>query len=89
MLLGTRDGETITADDKPRLDGQMLAVFNAMADGEWHAPRELERLTASGWASVGARLRDLRKPRFGGYNVERRSLGNGFFEYRLLLAVKA
>lgn len=37
-------------------------------------------------ASVSARLRDLRKPRFGSYTVERRRRGSGrrgLFEYRV------
>ena len=36
-------------------------------------------------AGISARLRDLRKPRFGGYTVERRRVDGGLFEYRILL----
>lgn len=89
MLLGTRDGETITAEDRPRLDGQMLRVYEAVKDGRWHVPDELEETTGDGWSSINARLRDLRKPKFGGYQVERESRGGGLFAYRLNVEVKA
>ena len=39
-------------------------------------------------ASISARLRDLRKPRNGGYVIERRRRGEaakGIFEYRMVL----
>ena len=83
MLSGDRDGETFTAADRPRLDGQMLRVYEAMRDGQWHTARELEAITGDNWASISARCRDMRKSRFGGYNVERRSEGGGVFSYRL------
>ena len=34
-------------------------------------------------ASISARLRDLRKTKFGAYNVERRYVVNGLWEYRV------
>lgn len=83
MLSGDRDGATFTEADRPRLDGQMLRVYEVMSDGEWHTARELESLTGDNWASVSARCRDLRKPRFGGYHVERRNDGGGVFAYRI------
>lgn len=83
MLAGTRDGATITAEDRPRMDGQMARVYEALADGHWHQPDELEAVTGDNWASIGARLRDLRKERFGGYNIERESRGDGVFAYRI------
>lgn len=78
------DGETYEpARDETRLNVQLRAVRDLMADGKW---RTLERIaTATGHpeASVSARLRDLRKPRFGGHTVERRYVGDGLWEYRL------
>ena len=83
MLAGDRDGETFTAADRPRLDGQMLRVYEAMSDGKWHRVEDLEESTGDNWASISARVRDLRKQKFGGYNVERRSDGGGVFSYRM------
>lgn len=72
-------------DDK-RLTGQMLRVFNAMKDGVWRTLGEIESLTGDPQASISAQLRHLRKPRFGGFIVEKRPRGersNGLFEYRI------
>lgn len=88
MLEGVRDGATFDRDrDGARLNAQAQRVFDAMRDGEWHTPEELERLTGDNWASVSARARDFRKSRYGGFTVERRSVGHGLWEYRLLLPV--
>lgn len=86
-LDGPRDGETFSpADDTDRLNAQMKRVYDALADGQWHGREEIERLTGDNWASASARARDLRKPRFGGHNVERRAMGHGLWEYRLVLS---
>lgn len=88
-LLGRRDGATYSVDDEVRLNGQMLAVFRAMRDGEWRTLHWISRSASmsSGRhcseASVSARLRDLRKPQFGSHVVERRHVGDGLWEYRL------
>ena len=42
---------------------------------------------AASEASVSARLRDLRKPRFGGHTVERRRRTQSVWEYRLEVMV--
>lgn len=70
-------------EDRPRLRGRMRAVFRAMKDGEWWTLNELCEL---GGVPTGtsSRLRDLRKPQFGGYNIQRRMMG-GVNRYRLKL----
>ena len=82
-------GETFDpASDTKRLNRQCLAVFNLMRDGRWRTPEEIEATTGIGWASASARLRDLRKPRFGGFLVDRQPKGDaarGLFQYRLRL----
>ena len=69
--------------DQERLTGQLLRTWEAMCDGQWHTPADLEEQTGDGWASISARLRDLRKHKFGGHEVKRRRVGGGLFEYRL------
>lgn len=79
------DGATFNeALDQGRLSHQFQAVFSLMSDGAWRTPAQMEAATGFNWASIGARLRDCRKPKFGGHVVERRRLGGGLFEYRLL-----
>jgi hypothetical protein len=85
---GDRDGATYVAPfDRDRLNRQARAVFDAMADGLWHTLSELSYATGAPEASVSARLRDLRKPRFGALEVERRRDGDaaGTWLYRLNL----
>tara|TARA_R110000822_G_scaffold24990_3_gene75874 strand:+ start:189 stop:470 length:282 start_codon:yes stop_codon:yes gene_type:complete len=81
------DGETFEYEfDASRLGKQLKRVYGIMSDGRWRIPREMELLTGDNWASIGARLRDLRKEKFGGFGVERRARGErtqGLFEYRL------
>jgi hypothetical protein len=61
--------------------------------GQWWTLNELAAAVESAMgrrvseASISARLRDLRKPQFGGYIVLRRAVGgsgHGLFEYRVL-----
>ncbi len=90
----TFDGKTYDpALDEKRLKRQLGRVYEVMRDGQWRSLAELRTETC--WhrevgedteASLSARLRDLRKDRFGGYVVEHRRRGDpksGLFEYRL------
>jgi hypothetical protein len=77
------DGETYDRErDYGRLVSQLHRVQAIMADGNWHTLDELAGKTGGSPAAVSARLRDLRKPKFGGHEVIRRYLGNGLWEYR-------
>ena len=55
-------------------------------DGGWMSLREIADLTNYGEASISAQIRNLRKPRFGGYVVLKRRRGavtSGAWEYRI------
>jgi len=78
------DGDTIeAARDESRLKAQLVRVSRLMADGKWRTLNQIACLTHDPPASVSARLRDLRKEKFGGYLVERRYLSKGLFTYRV------
>lgn len=80
------DGETYDEErDRERLGAQLRRVFAAMADGKWRSLYEISIATGDPVQSISARLRDLRKPRFGEHGVMRRNVANGLFEYRLIL----
>lgn len=82
-LFGDRDGETYQPTrDRERLNRQMKLVYLAMLEGDWHTLHQLAATTGCPEASVSARLRDLRKPRFGAHIIERRYAGHGLWEYR-------
>lgn len=72
--------------DQQRLGKQLMRVKKLMMDNRWRTLQEIERVTGYPQASISARLRDLRKKRFGSYEVLRRRHGEaarGLFEYRL------
>jgi len=71
--------------DRTRLSAQYQRVFDLMRDGQARTLEQIERTTGDSSASVSARLRDMRKPAFGGHTVERKHLGAGLFAYRLVL----
>ena len=74
------------ARDCARLGDQMAAVLSVMADGKWRTLADIASETNAPEASVSARLRDLRKPRFGGHTVNREFLRRGLFRYQLVVA---
>lgn len=72
--------------DRDRLNAQLARVYDLMVDGRWRTLAEIETATGDPQASVSARLRDLRKRKFGGFTVERRRRGEakmGIWEYRV------
>ena len=84
------DGDTYD----PALDGVRLGTLLAdvravMSDGQWMTVTEVRDKIGRGTeTSVSARIRDLRKRKFGGHTVESRRRGNhrdGLWEYRLTL----
>lgn len=78
------DGETFEEKrDSLRLNAQLRRVRDLMLDGEWRTLAEIGGRLGIPEASASARLRDLRKERFGNYDVERRNLGGGSWVYRV------
>lgn len=89
------DGATyVPKHDRERLTGQIERVFDAVKAGDWltldEIQQRIERVTGQRdpHASISAQLRHLRKPKFGGYTVEKRHRGDrahGLYEYRLVI----
>lgn len=81
------DGETYESDlDHGRLATQLTAVRQLMSDGEWRTLDEISLIVSGTIPAISARLRDLRKEKFGGHTVERRRAQiSGLFEYRLIV----
>ena len=78
------DGSTYSEElDGVRLTSQLARVRAMMADGKWHTLKEIAYCAMGSEAGISARLRDLRKPRFGGYVVERQRIGRGLWAYRV------
>lgn len=79
------DGATYEpSKDLERLGRQMQVVISLMSDGHWRTLSQIEDATNFPQASISARLRDLRKERWGKRTVDRRRKDKGLFEYRLV-----
>jgi hypothetical protein len=83
------DGPTyVAALDRVSLTSELHAVYAVMKDGQWRTPAEIvAAISTPGrpWSdsSVTARLRDLRKKRFGGFDVPTRRRTDRVHEYRV------
>ncbi len=78
------DGETYSyRADRGRLKSLLERVFAYMKDGRWRTLSQIQGACGGSEASVSARLRDFRKPRFGGFDVQRKRTEHGLWHYRL------
>lgn len=84
------DGKTYDpALDEDRLRTQLGRVYELMLDGDWYQLSWIKNLidysylTNCSEAGISARIRDLRKPKFGNYVIERRRVEGGLWEYRM------
>ena len=67
-----------------KLTGDLLKVFHVMLDHKPHTVRDLASILHLPETSVSAHLRHLRKPKFGAFNVQRKSLTKGSSYYILI-----
>lgn len=80
---GDADGEGAAKDE--RLKKQLERVYAALTGERWMTLEAIATVAKAPEASVSARLRDLRKERFGGFRIDQQIAGpNGLHEYRLL-----
>lgn len=74
--------------DHPRVKKQHEHIRDVMLTWWplWRTLAEIEAETKYPQASISAQLRHLRKPRFGGYEVQkrRRKVDGGTWEYRVM-----
>lgn len=78
------DGESYSPKlDQTRLKGQLERVQKLMSDSVWRSLAEIADKTGCSEASASARLRDLRKPKFGLWTVERRRIRTGWYLYQV------
>jgi hypothetical protein len=70
-------------EDHTRLSGQLATVFEFLSDHRWHSLKEIAAAASCSEPSASARVRDLRKSKFGGHRIDRKRVGGGSFLYRL------
>ncbi len=91
LPLGDFDGKTYDpALDGARLRSQLGRTYETIKRGKWWTVKDICFYHSSHYgkvdseSGVGARLRDLRKRKFGGHNVEGRRVGkSAVWEFRL------
>ena len=82
-------GVELTQPDHIRLGKQLVRVLTVMADRQWWTVPAIKAAILSRYgiddpeASVSAQTRNARKAKHGGFNVERRRVGN-VYEFRLV-----
>lgn len=67
--------------------GQISRVLLFLLDGKWHTLAEIEKAGLGTPDAITARLRDLRKRRYGSYKIEKQRTKDrqtfGLWEYRI------
>ena len=79
------DGETYNEElDGERMTTQLELVREIMSDQGWHRNIEVANRVDCSESGAAARIRDLRKEKFGSWEIVRRRVahGNGLHEYR-------
>ena len=69
--------------DSARLSHQLSAVKKLMLDFQPHTLAEASEITGVPLSTIGSRIRDLRKPQFGRFDVRKHHLGKGLYSYRM------
>jgi hypothetical protein len=79
------DGATyVPSRDYVRLNDQQKRIFDVMRDGAWRTLEGIAKITGDPTPSISARLRDLRKEKYGGHQLDREYLADGLYRYRLI-----
>lgn len=61
---------------------QRTRIFDLVRDTRWRSLDEIATQTGDPTPSISARLRDLRKPKYGGHTIEKKNMGGGLYAYR-------
>ena len=79
------DGATFDPElDGKRLGSRLKIVAFCLSNGHYWTLSALSGAANCSECSASARLRDLRKPRFGGYLIERKRFKDGMWMYRIV-----
>ena len=80
------DGDDyVDSRDRKRLKGQMRRVYDCLSDYRWWTVDDVCRVTGDrNGASISAQNRNLRKPKFGAYIIQKQHRGHGLYAFRML-----
>ena len=75
--------------DKKRLGRQAVKIFNYMHNNGWQSLNAIAKATGEPSPSISAQLRAFRNPKFQPddaiYEVDKRYVSNGLYEYKLIV----
>ena len=74
---------TLHPEDLPRIASLLSRVRALMLDVRWRTLASIRAQCGGSECSVSARLRDLRRPEYGGFTVEHERRSNGTWFYRV------
>ena len=77
-----RNKPVVSEIDGVKLKGKMLLLFEMMKSGQWVTSEPVMRRIDCKEAAATARIRDLRKPQYGGHTVNT-ELRGGVWHYQL------
>ena len=82
------DGDTYEpSQDYHRMRTLLDRVSLFMNDCEWHTLAEIHEACGGSESGCSARLRDLRKPKFGSHHIVRVRRFGGVFAYRSVFPI--
>jgi hypothetical protein len=80
----TFDGTTYDPSrDRVRLTRQLQMLKRFLSDGRWYSLTQIAAALGCTESGASARVRDLRKERFGSHEIERKNCGGGVWVYRM------
>ena len=79
---GPPDPDDPATNREPRLKRQLVHVYECLLLDDLTLEEISQKINAP-TSSVSARIRDLRKPRFGDFRVDREHIENGLYRYML------
>ena len=68
-----------------RMRRRNISLYQAMKNGEWFTLKQIEQITHYPSATASAGIRDFRKREYGSNTVEKNYLGEGIYQYRLII----
>lgn len=81
----TFDGPGLTAEDHPKLSADLARVLSLLENGAAWTLEDLAHFAKVDRGSIGSRVRDLRKGKFGGFDIRREPTGiPRLWAYRLV-----
>lgn len=79
------DGPDVNPADEKRLATALGRIYEALSGGRWYTLEALAKVGRCSEAAASARVRDLRKYRFGAHLIERRRVTEtGLWAYRMV-----